>query len=125
MKSSMKKIILIICVIIGMSSCKTIQFGGSDSFYGQVNQTQVVLNGNNFRVLGSFTGNATSKKKLFNIKNRDGLVSEAKKEFLNNARAAGVELTGSRAIVNTSVDYMTNMDRITVTFSGEIIEFVK
>ena len=49
----------------------------------------------------------------------------AKQDFLNNARAAGVELTGSRAIVNACVDYITNGDRITVTFSAEIIEFTK
>ena len=121
----MKKIILIICVAISISSCKSIQFGGSNSFYGQVNQTQVVLSGKNFRVLGSFSGHATTKLKLVNIKDKDGLVAGAKKDFLNNARAAGVELTGSRAIVNASVDYMTNVDRITVTFSGEIIEFVE
>ena len=52
-------------------------------------------------------------------------MTQAKQNFLDKARAAGVEMTGPRAIVNTSVDYMTNGDKITVTFTGEIIEFTK
>lgn len=121
----MKKIVLVICVIIVCVSCKTTSFGGSNAFYGQVNQTQVVLNSNNYSVLGSFVGHSTTNVKLFSIKDKDGLVSAAKQDFLNNARSAGVELTGSRAIVNSCVDYMDNGSRITVTFSGEIIEFTK
>jgi len=121
----MKRLFIILAVIIICSSCKTTQFGGNNAFYGQVNQTQVVLNSNNFKVLGSFVGHSSTKVKLFTIKDRDGLVSAAKQDFLNNARAAGVEMTGSRAIVNSCVDYMNNGDRITVTFSAEIIEFTK
>ncbi|MBO4644971.1 MAG: hypothetical protein J5642_00460 [Bacteroidales bacterium] len=121
----MKKLLFIVIAIIALSSCKTVQFGGNNSFYGQINQTQVILNSNNFRVLGSFVGHASAKYSMLSIKDKDGVVTAAKQDFLNNARAAGVELTGSRAIINTCVDYITTEDKITVTFSGEIIEFTK
>ncbi len=121
----MKKIILLAIMVICMTACKPTYFGGNNAFYGQVNETKVVLSSNNFRVLGSFVGHCTTKTKLMTIKEKDGIVSAAKQDFLNNARAAGVELTGSRAIVNSCVDYVTNKDRVTVTFSAEIIEFTK
>lgn len=123
----MRKIIVfaVIIVTVAFSSCKTTYFGGSNEFYGQVNQTQVVLDNANFRVLGSFVGSSTSRTSLLSVRDKDGLVTAAKQDFLNNAKAAGVTLTGSRAIVNSCVDYLNNGKRVTVTFSGEIIEFTK
>jgi hypothetical protein len=123
----MKKIVIatFFAAFVLLSSCKPTSFGGSNAFYGQVNQTQVVLNSANFKVLGSFVGTSSSKTSLLSVKDKEGLVTAAKQDFLNNAKAAGVTLTGSRAIVNTRVDYMNNDNRITVTFSGEIIEFTK
>ncbi len=123
----MKKIVFatFFAAFVLLSSCKPTSFGGSNAFYGQVNQTQVVLNSANFKVLGSFVGTSSSKTSLLSVKDKEGLVTAAKQDFLNNAKAAGVTLTGSRAIVNTCVDYMNNDNRITVTFSGEIIEFTK
>lgn len=121
----MKKILLFIVVVLCASSCRITQFGGNQAFYGQSNETKVVLSTNNFRVLGTFTGHATSKVNRGSIKDKDALVTSAKLDFLKNAKAAGVELTGSRAIINTCVDYMENKNSISVTFSGEIIEFTK
>lgn len=123
----MKKIVIatFFAAFVLLYSCKPTSFGGSNAFYGQVNQTQVVLNSANFKVLGSFVGTSSSKTSLLSVKDKEGLVTAAKQDFLNNAKAAGVTLTGSRAIVNTCVDYMNNDNRITVTFSGEIIEFTK
>ena len=121
----MKKIILLTFIIICMTSCKLTYFDANNSHYGQLNQTQVVLKENNFNVLGSFQGYYTTKVKLVNIKDKEGLVSAAKQDFLNNARAAGVVLSGSRTIINPCVDIVKNKKRITVTFSAEIIEFTK
>ena len=121
----MKNFLLLVISVLCLTSCKPTYFGGNNAFYGQVNQTQVVLNSNNFKVLGSFVGHSSTRTELLSIKDKDGLVSAAKQDFLKNARAAGVELIGSRAIVNSCVDYMSNGDRITVTFSAEIIEFTK
>ncbi|XGA82096.1 hypothetical protein OEG92_11985 [Polaribacter sejongensis] len=39
-----------------------------------------------------------------NITNKEGIISRAKAKMLEQAKAAGVELIGSRALVNVSVD---------------------
>lgn len=122
----MKKLFLFVLpMALCLTACQTTRYGGNRDIYGQVNQTQVVLNQANFNVLGSFSGTATGRASTIYIKGREGLVTQAKQNFLDKARAAGVEMTGPRAIVNTSVDYMTNGDKITVTFTDEIIEFTK
>lgn len=123
----MKKLSLfLLCsVVLFVTSCMPTQYGSSKAYYGQVNQTEVVLSQNNFQVLGSFTGKAIVNTQTLSVKDKYGLVSLAKQDFLENAKAAGVTMTGSRAIVNTCVDYITNGKKIVVTFSGEIIEFTK
>ena len=45
--------------------------------------------------------------------------------LLANAKASGIELTGSRTLVNITTDLVQNKNRITVTLSADIIEFVK
>lgn len=121
----MKKYLSLVSVVLilgFLSSCKPTFYVGN---YGQVNQTQVVLSDAKFKVLGSFTGLATDKKKVVGVKHREGLVAQAKANLLANAKSAGVELTGSRALVNVTVDVIQNENRVTVTVSAEIIEFTK
>ena len=91
--------------------------------YQQHNQTQTILSGSNFEVLGSFSGTATEKIMTGNITNKEGIVSQAKSNLLKEAKAAGVELVGSRTLVNVSVDIIETKKRITATMSAEIIEF--
>lgn len=118
--------LLLFCIVLlVVTSCMPTQYGSSKAYYGQVNQTEVVLSQNNFQVLGSFTGKAIVSTQTLTVKDKYGLVALAKQDFLDNAKAAGVAMTGSRAIVNTCVDYITNGKKIVVTFSGEIIEFTK
>lgn len=117
--------VLFCAVVFVFTSCLPVQYGGSNAFYGQVNQTEIVLNQNNFNVLGSFSGRAVGNVNAFSVKDKNGLVSQAKQNFLDNAKAAGVTLTGGRAIVNSCVDYVTNGKKVAVTFSAEIIEFTK
>ena len=45
--------------------------------------------------------------------------------LLANAKAAGIELTGSRTLINITTAVVQNKNRITVTLSADIIEFVK
>ena len=66
----MKKIILLAIMVIGMTSCKVTYFDSNNAHYGQLNQTQVVLKENNFKVLGSFQGQYTTKVRLMNIKDK-------------------------------------------------------
>ena len=118
----MKKLLFVFAVASLLSSCKTTSYTGS---LGQVTQTQVVLTGSNFKVLGSFSGTASEKIEVIGIKNRQGLVAQAKANMLANAKSAGVDLTGSRALVNVAVDVIQNKNRVTTTVSAEIIEFSK
>jgi len=116
----MKKIILSFVMITLFASCRTsLHVGG----YNQLNQTQTVLSSSNFNVLGSFTGTATTKIKTGNITNKEGIIAQAKAKLLENAKAAGVELTGSRTLVNVTIDIIETKKRINATMSAEIIEF--
>jgi hypothetical protein len=116
----MNKIFLSILVVFMLSACKPTLFLGN---YGQVNQTQIVLSQSNFIVLGSFKGIASEKRKLMSIKDYEGLISKAKTNLLINSKAAGVELIGSRTLVNVCVDVSKNRKMVTATISAEIIEF--
>lgn len=118
----MKKIYIpLACfILLTASSCKTALYDGS---YGQVNQTQVVLNNANFNVLGSFTGFVMTKKSSMSIKDKSGLVALAKANLLENAKNSGVELKGSRTLMNVSTDIIQNSKHVKVVVSAEIIEF--
>lgn len=118
----MKKIYFAIGIISLLASCKPTLYLGN---YGQVNQTQVVLSEANFKVLGSFKGIATEKNMQLSVKDMEGLISKAKSNLLANAKSAGVELTGSRTLINVCVDVIQNRRMVTATVSGEIIEFTK
>ena len=125
----MKKSINIIYVTIAILSLTTITscklMTSYQGNYGQINQTQVVLANSNFKILGSFNGVATAEKKKLTIEDEEGIVSTAKANLLKNARKAGVDLTGSRTLINVTVDLIQNKKMVTATVSGEIIEFTK
>lgn len=116
----LKHVLVAIALVVVGTSCLPTKFSGT---YAPLNQTQVVLSSNNFRVLGSFTGVASDKKMKFSVKNKDGLIARAKADLLEKAKAAGVTLDGSRTLVNVTVDVMQNKKRITASVSAEIIEF--
>ncbi|WP_452228189.1 DUF6567 family protein [Lacinutrix sp. MEBiC02404] len=117
----MKKIILSFAIITLFASCKSASLhrGG----YNQLNQTQTVLSSSNFNVLGSFSGTATEKIVTGNITNKEGIIAQAKAKLLENAKAAGITLTGSRALINVTIDVTETKKRINATISAEIIEF--
>ena len=83
---------------------------------GNNTQTEVILERNNFKTLGTFSGTITEK-------NVEGIISQARKQMLENAKLAGVELTGSRTITNVAIDLIQNDVRVIVTYSATIIEF--
>lgn len=117
----MKKIIFSVFITAAFMSCKSpsLYSGG----YQQHNQTQTILSSANFKVLGSYSGTATEKIMTGNITNKEGIVSRAKKNLLEKAKSDGVELVGSRTLINVSVDLIETKKRITATMSAEIIEF--
>lgn len=116
------KSLLLFFIFVGiLSSCKSTSYQG---FIGQNITTEVSLSKANFKVLGSFSGTATAKKTAINIKNKSGVISAAKMNLLENAKAQGVELTGSRTLINVTTDLIDNSNRVTCTMSAEIIEFL-
>ncbi|MDR2962223.1 MAG: hypothetical protein LBU90_01055 [Bacteroidales bacterium] len=121
----MKKIIfgtLIIAVsAICFSSCKlSAHLTTSDAVNTNVNLSQA-----NFKVLGSFTGVATGKTQELSIKGEPGLLSQAKADLLNKAKAGGADLKqGSRALINVTTEVKKNNKHIVVTMTAEVIEFV-
>ncbi|MEX0811196.1 MAG: DUF6567 family protein [Chitinophagales bacterium] len=118
----MVKFILFICIVSAcFISCTPVIYTMN---YNQLSQTQVELSKANFKVLGSFVGQYSTKLSKGNIKNEEGLAAMAKKDLLKNAADAGVELVGSRALVNISSDFAQNEARISVTISADIIEFI-
>jgi hypothetical protein len=120
--SKLRSFVAIIATSTLIMSCKPTVYLGS---LGNVNQTQVILTKGNFKVLGSFSGTASSSKMLIGIKNKQGIVAEAKANLLENAKKGGAELTGSRTFINMTTDLVENSGRITATVSAEVIEFTK
>ena len=87
--------------------------------------TKVNLSSANFKVLGSFTGIVSEFKRTVSLKPKEGLISKAKNKLLENAKNKGIDLKGSRTLINVTVDFVENKLRITCTISAEIIEFIK
>ncbi len=120
----MKKILLLssIFIVPFIYSCKPVQFVVSA---GNGTVTNVNLSQANFKNLGNYTGTASMKKALFSIKDKEGLGAEAKQNLIENAKKAGVELTGSRILTNVIIDKLETKDRVNISISADIIEFDK
>lgn len=116
-----KKIILTFSALILLASCGSL--ANHTGSMEQSSTTQITLSEANFKILGSFSGIASTKKSVPNIKNKLGLVSLAKQDLLANAKKAGVEMTGSRAMIHITTDFTQNENRITCSMTAEIIEF--
>ncbi len=120
----MKKTYLILFMAaISLASCKDVLYTGR---YGNVNDTRVVLDQANFKMLGHFKGSAAALKFSMNIKNREGVLSLAKTNMLENIKAAGIDLNGrSIAFVNVTTDVVQNTNRLIATVTADVIEFTK
>lgn len=120
MKKPFSSLILLAALLF--TSCKVTHYQGN---YGQINQTQIILSGANFKVLGSFKGVASAKKAKLSIRDEEGIVARAKANLIENAKNQGVTLTGSRTLVHVTVDLIQNPKMVTATVSADIIEFIK
>jgi hypothetical protein len=124
MKNNIKTLILLACVTLTLGSC-----GVNSGLINQVttynNGTNVVLQEANYKVIGTFSGEASTNYFL-GFGGFTNLVSEAKKDLYQKA---GLEGT-SRAIINMSLemqkDYYTALfQERTVIVHGTVIEFTK
>ena len=122
--SIMKKILLasvVAACVLGLSSCGISQNLTSNQ---NQNQTSVVLSQNNYRIIGTASGEVTGRY-IFGLGNirKQALRANAIDEMTKNAK-----LSGSQAIVNTTVKQSVKMItpiyvEVTVTATGNIVEF--
>jgi hypothetical protein len=119
----MKKNFLFLCIALLMASCKVMTTYTID--HGELNQTSVVLSNANFTILGHFHGTVSEKKLKKNIQEMEGLISKAKTKLYESAKSSGVEMDGSRTLVNVAVDIVQNNKWVSVTVSGDVIEYFK
>ena len=120
----MKKILLasvVAACVLGLSSCGISQNLTSNQ---NQNQTSVVLSQNNYRIIGTASGEVTGRY-VFGLGNirKQALRANAIDEMTKNAK-----LNGSQAIVNTTVKQSVKMItpiyvEVTVTATGNIVEF--
>lgn len=115
-------LLLSVVFLLSAISCQSTKYQG---ILGNATSTHVELTNANFNVLGSFIGVASTKKIVWSIKDRAGLISEAKKDLLEEAKKAGAELKGARALINFTIDIIENRNRITCSVSAEVVEFTK
>ncbi len=120
----MKKLLLasvVAACVLGLSSCGISQNLTSNQ---NQNQTSVVLSQDNYRIIGTASGEVTGRY-IFGLGNirKHALRANAIDEMTKNAK-----LSGSQAIVNTTVKQSVKMItpiyvEVTVTATGNIVEF--
>ena len=111
---------LMLFALCGLSSCKSTFF---TSTIGNAVQTTVVLSQPNFNMLGTFKGSASAKKSQVFIKGDSGLIAQAKENLIASMISKGFSMTGSRTLVNVTVDQIENENLVVVTMSADLIEF--
>jgi hypothetical protein len=114
-------IIALFALTMLLASCG-INSGLINQFTVYGNNTQVVLDKANYKVIGTVEGEA-SNAYFLGIGGKNKLIAKAKSNLFKNADLQGK----SRAIINMSVEQNHSawllMRRHTVTMSGTIIEF--
>jgi hypothetical protein len=116
----MKKVFLMLfATSLFIQSCKPVKY---KAYFDKQNTTEVVLSQSNFKVLGHFTGKAIVKKTTY-FKGSEGLLAKAREDLLKNAEEAGYPLTGSRTLINISVDFIESKTKIKAVISADMIEF--
>lgn len=120
----MKKSILISFILILLASCATFNPNVTSA---NLNQTQVVLTNNNFKIIKRVQGSATATYILgIGGLNKKGLVASARKEMFENAN-----LQGAQTIISEHTEWKTSSvipfvwGSATVTTSGYVVEFTK
>lgn len=112
---------MVAACVLGLSSCGISQNLTSNQ---NQNQTSVVLSQDNYRIIGTASGEVTGRY-VFGLGNirKQALRANAIDEMTKNAK-----LNGSQAIVNTTVKQSVKMItpiyvEVTVTATGNIVEF--
>ncbi len=117
----MKKLLMLTLFLLALNACKPVKY---QAFYDKQNTTKVVLNTDNFKISGTFTGEAIVKK-VTNFKKSDGLLAKARENLVEKAEKAGYKLEGSRTFINISIDYIESKEKIKAVITADLIEFTE
>lgn len=122
-KSALATILLL--AIILLSGCG-INSGIINQFSVNGANTNVVLEKNNFKVIGTVSGDATDSYVLFIGGYKQTLIAKAKQKMIENAKLEG----SSKAIINITVEEHNKLFLIfyikrTITVHGTVIEFTE
>ncbi len=116
----MKKLAIFVFLAGMLGSCKPVIYSLQTT---NVQQTQVVLNKKNFKVLGHYQGAAELKLNIFFTKSPDGLIAKAWQDMINKAEADGYAYEGSRVFSNVTIDLIKSKNKVKAIVSGDLIEF--
>ena len=118
----MKHLLFVLAMTVMMASCSTpVTY---KAYYDKTTETRVVLNKKNFRVLGHFQGESVVKKTT-NFKRSEGMLAKAREDLIQHAEKAGYALSGSRMLVNVTVDYIETDGYIKTIMAADMIEFTE
>ena len=121
MNSSVIAISVLVLAVIFSAGCS--HFGG---YVGHGIQTNVELSKNNFKVVGSVTGEASAGF-IFGVfgPSKLNLMDQARRDMINKAKLTGA----SRAVANITTDTQITVypfyNKTTVYVSGDVIEFTE
>ena len=124
----MKKLLMLFVLaltLFGATSCSTLYNKGTSNL--NQNLTNVVLQGNDYKIVEKVKGEAQAKYILVFGGNRSkALIEEARAEMLQNANLIG----SSKAVINETVESSVTtifgiVNTINVTVSGYVIEFTE
>lgn len=115
-----KKIVFGLLIAVAFSVCSCSVTTGT---LGNSTQSQIVLKGNNFKVLESVTGQASSEYWFLIGTSKQNLTDRARRDMIEKANMAG----SSKAIINVTVDMESKFflfwSKKTVYVSGDVILF--
>jgi hypothetical protein len=115
-------IMLLLISITFLSGCG-INSGIMNQYSVNGANTNVILQKNNFKVIGTVSGEATDSYVFFIGGNKRNLVAKAKQNMIENAKLDGT----SKAIINVTLEehnkFVLVYLRRTITVHGTVIEF--
>lgn len=115
----MKKLLFL--PFLFFASCSSVYTTSADT---NNTDTRIKIETNNFKNLGFFVGVSSIKKKTINLKEREALVSQAKRNMIA-AAGENYKIGSSTVFINQKVEFLENRAIISCTISADLIEFVK
>lgn len=111
-------------MVVLLSSCG-VNSGLLNQYSVNGTNTNIVLEKNNFKVVGTVSGEATDTYLFFIGGFKQTLVAKAKQKMIENAKLEGT----SKAIINVTIEehnkFMFLYIKRTITVHGTVIEFTE